>query len=123
MQENQQAAHDPVCGMGVDASETDLQYEYDGNNYFFCSRSCLEKFKKNPEQYLDGEKARAMDSEHEHMPEDHDAGKKGRILTCPMHSEVKEDWPTCPKCGMPLQPAEAKAEKAHKRKLQLELKT
>ena len=111
MQEHQHAAQDPVCGMEVDKNETDLKYEYQGEDYFFCSRGCLEEFKEHPEQYLNGNKTETKDAEHKHGPEDHTVGKKGRILTCPMHSEVREEWPTCPKCGMPLQPVEAKAEK------------
>lgn len=112
MQENQRIAHDPVCGMEVDESATDLKYEYQGDTYFFCSRGCLEKFKTDPEQYLNGKKAAAVDSEHGHGSETGDAAGEDRFLTCPMHSEVREEWPTCPKCGMPLQPSEAKTKKS-----------
>lgn len=112
MQEHQHAAYDPVCGMEVDENETDLKYEYQGVEYYFCSRGCLEEFKEHPEQYLSRNKAETKDAEHEHAPEDHAESKKGQTLTCPMHSEVREEWPTCPKCGMPLEPVEAKAEKS-----------
>jgi len=116
MQEHQHATHDPVCGMEVHKNETDLKYEYQGEDYFFCSRGCLEEFKEHPEKYLNGNKAKTTDSKHEHAHEDHADGKKGRILSCPMHSEVREEWPTCPKCGMPLEPVEAKAEKHEQEK-------
>ncbi|MDY0042379.1 MAG: heavy metal translocating P-type ATPase [Desulforhabdus sp.] len=116
MKKNQHTAYDPVCGMEVDESETDLQYEYQGVNYFFCSRGCLEKFKGDPEEYLNGKKTTAMDSEHERASKTEDDAGEGRFLTCPMHSEVREEWPTCPKCGMSLQPAEAKDERGRQEK-------
>ncbi|ALP53762.1 metal ion permease [Candidatus Tenderia electrophaga] len=41
---------DPVCGMEV---EVDKGYGkmYEGTLYRFCSKSCLDKFDANPEQY------------------------------------------------------------------------
>jgi P-type Cu+ transporter len=47
-------ARDPVCGMDVD-TDTDLQIEYDGEIYYFCSRGCLLEFEEDPEHYLDPE--------------------------------------------------------------------
>jgi YHS domain-containing protein len=42
---------DPVCGMNV---EPDKGYGkmFQGQLYRFCSRSCLDKFDEDPEQYL-----------------------------------------------------------------------
>lgn len=34
---------DPVCGMEVDESKA-IKLEKDGETYFFCSRSCQDKF-------------------------------------------------------------------------------
>lgn len=45
------AVMDPVCGMKIKKSDAKANYEYKGNSYYFCSEECLEKFKKNPEQY------------------------------------------------------------------------
>lgn len=42
---------DPVCGMVVREND-DLKYEYNGKTYYFCSKICLDKFKDNPEKYL-----------------------------------------------------------------------
>ncbi|MEN3038167.1 MAG: efflux RND transporter periplasmic adaptor subunit [Candidatus Kryptonium sp.] len=44
-------AVDPVCGMEVDPKVA-LSYTYKGEKFYFCMKSCLEKFKKNPEKYL-----------------------------------------------------------------------
>ncbi|NOZ31035.1 MAG: YHS domain-containing protein [Crenarchaeota archaeon] len=63
---------DPVCGMEV---ETTTQYKtvYKGQVYYFCSRQCLEAFRKNPDYYLEhgpqgmpGETHSHEEHEHEH---------------------------------------------------------
>uniref|UniRef100_A0A7C6AAA9 P-type Cu(+) transporter n=1 Tax=candidate division WOR-3 bacterium TaxID=2052148 RepID=A0A7C6AAA9_UNCW3 len=43
---------DPVCGMEITEAEEAGRLEYKGTTYHFCNRSCLEKFKANPEQFL-----------------------------------------------------------------------
>jgi len=43
---------DPVCGMVVKENE-ELKFDYKGKTYYFCSKTCLEKFKEDPEHYLD----------------------------------------------------------------------
>ncbi|HET9216126.1 MAG TPA: heavy metal translocating P-type ATPase [Terriglobia bacterium] len=42
---------DPVCGMNVDPHKAAGSHEHGGVTYYFCSRSCLERFKANPTQY------------------------------------------------------------------------
>ena len=42
---------DPVCGMDVDPSEG-YGKVHKGALYRFCSRSCLDKFENDPDQYL-----------------------------------------------------------------------
>jgi P-type Cu+ transporter len=44
-------AIDPICGMTV-ALDAPLRHEHAGKTYVFCSKSCLERFRKSPEQYL-----------------------------------------------------------------------
>jgi Cu+-exporting ATPase len=44
-------ASDPVCGMDVNPHQTSFQSEWNGNTYYFCSRSCKTKFDKHPEKY------------------------------------------------------------------------
>jgi Cu+-exporting ATPase len=44
---------DPVCGMDVDTSTTDLRLEHDGTTYWFCGRGCLLEFSDDPDKYHD----------------------------------------------------------------------
>ena len=46
---------DPVCGMSVDPQNAAGVYEYKGQTYFFCSIGCGEKFKADPERFLNHE--------------------------------------------------------------------
>ncbi len=43
---------DPVCGMDVD-EQSQHQFNYNNNDYHFCSEHCLHKFEEQPQQYLD----------------------------------------------------------------------
>jgi YHS domain-containing protein len=43
---------DPVCGMEVDTTTSELSYEYEGKTYWFCGRGCLLEFKDDPGKYL-----------------------------------------------------------------------
>jgi YHS domain-containing protein len=42
---------DPVCGMQV-AADSGYAKVYQGKQYRFCSRNCLDKFDADPQQYL-----------------------------------------------------------------------
>ena len=44
---------DPVCGMEVDTTATDLKLEHDGAVYWFCGRGCLLEFRDDPARFLD----------------------------------------------------------------------
>ena len=43
---------DPVCGMTVDTTTSQLSLEHDGKTYWFCSRGCLLEFSEDPDKYL-----------------------------------------------------------------------
>jgi P-type Cu+ transporter len=43
---------DPVCGMSVDSATAAAAWEHGGVAYYFCSTSCLERFRAEPERYL-----------------------------------------------------------------------
>jgi len=100
MTSNKDALRDPVCGMAVQP-DSPHRFTYNSQDFVFCSPRCLEMFRKQPERYLEPgiekpEKAEApATAEGEEAPE--------LFLTCPMHPEVKEPLPRCPKCGMFLQ--------------------
>ena len=90
---------DPVCGMEVSDTDRALSYVFKGNRYYFCSRNCRERFAADPGKYLDPESSSGETDEAE-----------GRVYTCPMHPEVRQDAPgDCPKCGMALEPETAEA--------------
>src|SRR6266496_2360103 len=45
---------DPVCGMSVNpASARGGNFKYKGTVYYFCNPKCNERFKAEPEKYLD----------------------------------------------------------------------
>src|SRR5581483_11822729 len=95
---------DPVCGMQINPETSAGSSQYDGKMYFFCSKTCQEKFEADPARYLnapaktDGAPARPTQSQ---------MTAQGNLYTCPMHPEVKNQGPgSCPKCGMALEPAE-----------------
>ena len=100
---------DPVCGMKVDPATAKHSYELGDTTYHFCSERCLDKFKADPDRYLN--------------PPEHDpavtapamgalpVAAEGTIWTCPMHPEIRRDGPgTCPICGMALEPLEPSLE-------------
>jgi phosphatidylglycerol:prolipoprotein diacylglycerol transferase len=51
IKEEKNMAKDPVCGMDVEEQKAAGTSQYKGTSYFFCSKSCKEKFDRNPEQY------------------------------------------------------------------------
>jgi len=84
---------DPVCNMTV-PNDSEYHYQYADKDYYFCSESCLHKFKEHPEQYLGKETSPALETHGESM-----------TYTCPMHPEIQQLGPGhCPKCGMALEP-------------------
>jgi P-type Cu+ transporter len=90
--------NDPVCGMKVDPAKAAYKYLYNGKNYFFCCRNCLDKFEKDPEGYLNRR-------ESLEMPLPIPSPPLSLACTCPMHPEVKQNVPgSCPHCGMTLEP-------------------
>jgi len=99
------AAIDPVCGMTVDPKSAAGSFEFEGRNYFFCSRHCLEKFRENPQAFLTTALAQPtiIGIQRQHQPQA--PSVTAHEYTCPMHPEIVRDAPgTCPICGMALEP-------------------
>src|SRR5579885_3248525 len=46
------AAVDPVCGMEVDPARAADVHQHDGHIYYFCSKSCAERFSAHPGDYV-----------------------------------------------------------------------
>ena len=43
---------DPVCGMQVDEQSAVAQSVFKDKTYFFCARSCKNKFEQSPQEFL-----------------------------------------------------------------------
>jgi Cu+-exporting ATPase len=85
---------DPVCGMTVTPADAAGSVEHEGQMYYFCNPSCVERFRANPAQYVGSPGHKA--------PAPHDSSAE---YTCPMDPEVRQIGPgACPKCGMALEP-------------------
>jgi Cu+-exporting ATPase len=86
---------DPVCGMKILPEKAAGQQEYEGQTYYFCGKSCVEKFKSDPASFLTPKPKQSP------VP----SAPNAAGYTCPMHPEVHKDGPgDCPKCGMALEP-------------------
>lgn len=84
---------DPVCGMSVNPDTSSYFCKFKDQKFSFCSSHCLDKFKKNPAQYLDPKSVGL------------DASPTSDLFTCPMHPEIELSHPgSCPICGMALDP-------------------
>ena len=100
---SQGAAIDPVCGMKVDKSKAKNTLNHDGETFYFCSRSCLEKFSANPAKFVTHSDAEPRSPENQQKSSL--GAPKDAFYSCPMHPEVRQRGPgSCPKCGMALEP-------------------
>ena len=77
-------------------------FEYGGQTYYFCAKSCLAKFQADPLKYLAPKPAVSAPLAKE---------LKDVEYTCPMDPEIVQIGPgTCPICGMALEPKEIQAQ-------------
>ncbi len=84
---------DPVCGMTIHPQDAAGVFEYKGQTYYFCNSSCLEKFRADPEKFLEPNVAAPTL-----------AVPTAAEYTCPMHPEIVRNAPgACPICGMALE--------------------
>jgi Cu+-exporting ATPase len=121
---------DPVCGMNVNPATAKHVHDHAGQKYYFCCASCAEKFKLNPQVYLNppapkssplvmlgmpalSKTAPPLSSRAE--PSVRVSGTKAQsrdlasapspAYVCPMCPEVHQAKPgACPSCGMALEP-------------------
>lgn len=90
---------DPVCGMTVEPARAAGSVEHAGRTYYFCSRSCADRFRADPGRFVQDAAAKPV------VPASTTPGSAAQSYTCPMHPEVRQDKPgACPKCGMSLEP-------------------
>ncbi len=104
--QQREVVEDPVCGMTVTPESAAGSFAHNGKTYYFCSRQCLNKFRDDPEHYLNRPPEPMMS-----QPVGIQRAKpvtetiKAQVYTCPMHPEVRSDKQgACPKCGMALEP-------------------
>ena len=84
---------DPVCSMVV-SKDSEHGYSYLDQSYYFCSAGCLNKFKQQPEKYL-----------NKSDPPPASEADQSATYTCPMDPEIEQQGPgSCPICGMALEP-------------------
>jgi P-type Cu+ transporter len=87
---------DPVCGMTISPDDAVGHVEHNERTYYFCSQSCLDRFRAEPDAFLREKPVTAS------APAEMD-----REYTCPMDPEVRQRGPgACPKCGMALEPVD-----------------
>lgn len=85
---------DPVCKMLVKPETAAGKFEYKAETYYFCAVSCVNKFRQNPEKFL-----------NQNAPEKMSKESEGIEYTCPMDPEIVQiGHGICPKCGMALEP-------------------
>ena len=89
-------AIDPICGMTVDPDKAAGRHDYNGKTYYFCTVSCLERFRADPEGAL--------------------STKPLTLITIPTSGSTHKPLPMMmpaatgeidPVCGMTVQPASA----------------
>ncbi len=100
---------DPVCGMSTEDPDSFIPYRDKERDYYFCSETCLEKFKAHPDDFVEEKSGYTDESKVS-------KNGSGRKYICPMHPEVVQDEPgDCPKCGMALEPKTVAAEEDENR--------
>jgi Cu+-exporting ATPase len=90
--------------MRVDPMTAAHNAEHGGQRYYFCSRSCLDKFQADPGKYVRASSNRSGTAPTAAHSEPH-AAHTTVPYTCPMHPEIVQPGPgNCPICGMALEP-------------------
>jgi Cu+-exporting ATPase len=84
--------------------------EFSGDEYFFCSNRCREKFRLDPQRYTSAVTSRDTASNTAPVAAAA-ATAPGTIHTCPMHPQIRRNGPgSCPICGMALEPLQPAAQ-------------
>jgi len=102
--------------MTINPQQAAGSFDYKDQKYFFCAPGCREKFKADPERYLNPQpvtpigiqrsQAKPVAITKDQSTGDVGAGGRRGEYTCPMHPEVRDSQSgSCPKCGMALEPS------------------
>ncbi|HZQ90973.1 MAG TPA: heavy metal translocating P-type ATPase [Terriglobales bacterium] len=100
---------DPVCGMKVAPERAAATVEHAGTTYYFCAKSCAQKFQADPQKYLApkpfGPQLVALGAAKPKPSAPEAPAAPGVAYVCPMDPEVREPrLGACPRCGMALEP-------------------
>src|SRR5579871_1172813 len=87
---------DPVCGMTVDPAKAKHVFEHAGKRFYFCCAHCVEKFKADPQGYLEKPSQKAPGLVTLGMP----------VKAAPASPAAAAERD--PVCGMSVNPATAK---------------
>jgi Cu+-exporting ATPase len=92
---------DPVCGRNVDPASAVSTAEHDGKLYHFCSRGCVERFRRDPKKYLE--------------PAPKSVGMTGfvQLSSVPLQSGGTRKLAKDPVCGMNVDPTTAASTVTH----------
>src|ERR1700730_17458242 len=74
-----EVAVDPVCGMNVEPAKAAGSAAHGGRIFHFCSPSCWQKFRAEPERYLQPDSSAGVTPPAPSLVE----------YTCPMHPQVR----------------------------------
>jgi Cu+-exporting ATPase len=101
---------DPVCGMDVDPATARHRFDHAGKTYYFCGGGCLERFRSDPDRYLNPNASANLVQLADPRPVPRQSQTAAqpqaeRYYVCPMCPDVREKSPVpCPSCGMALEP-------------------
>ena len=102
-------SEDLVCGLLVGPGRATEHVQHQGQDHYFCSPSCAEKFRSDPSAYLKpaGDELNSALSMLD-AGDDNDESTifdLAAIYTCPRHSDVELPGPgACPQCGKAVEP-------------------
>lgn len=102
---------DPVCGMSVDPATAAGRFEYEGRDYYFCNPHCMQKFKADPQAYLN----RAPQPMAPRPVQLRGKSQSLPIIT-PRQTEQTTITHTDPVCGMTVAPETAAGSYEHNSK-------
>ncbi|MCP9460723.1 MAG: heavy metal translocating P-type ATPase [Nitrospira sp.] len=103
-------AIDPICGMTVDPARAAGRYDYKDTTYYFCSGSCLERFRADPDAALKRKPLILMTAPAAPSPTTPSPAAPSVRKPLPMMQAPKGEAPKGeidPVCGMTVQPERA----------------
>ena len=57
---------DPVCSMQIDSAKAAASETVEGRSYYFCSTSCHNQFRADPDRYVKKDQPREGGGSHRH---------------------------------------------------------